>query len=85
MEMCYAMRITCLTQKELTYSKLTLPRETRTNKSQYVEANQAGYRDLLAVDWKLEIFKYSRHSSYVECNDISIRSLRFFDKFSIQI
>ena len=29
--------------------------------------------------------KYSRHSSYVECNDISIRSLRSFDKFSIQI
>ena len=34
---------------------------------------------------RITIFKYSRHSSYVECNDFSIRSLRSFDKFSIQI
>ena len=26
-------------------------------------------------------FNYSRHSSYVECNDISIRSFRSFDNF----
>ena len=29
--------------------------------------------------------KYNRHFSYVKCNDISIRSLRSFDKFIIQI
>ena len=28
-----------------------------------------------------DLIKYSRHSSYVECNNISIRSLRSFDNF----
>ena len=35
-------------------------------------------------DLEEESAKYSRHSSYVECNDISIRSLRSFDKFIIK-
>ena len=38
MEMCYAMRINCLAQKELTYSTLTSPQKTQANKTQYVEA-----------------------------------------------
>ena len=33
------MRINSLTQKELTYSTLTLPQTTQTNKTQYDEAN----------------------------------------------
>ena len=56
MEMCYAMQINCLTQKELTHSALTSPQKTQTNKTQYVEANQVGYRNLLVGGWKLEIF-----------------------------
>ena len=38
-KMCYAMRINCLTQKELTYCTLTSPQKAQTNKTQYVEAN----------------------------------------------
>ena len=48
MEMCYAMLINCLNQKELTYSTLTSPEKTQINKRQYVEANKVGYCNLLA-------------------------------------
>ena len=56
MEMCYAMRINCLTHKELTYSILTSPQITQTNTTHYVEINQVGYRKLPTGDWKLEMF-----------------------------
>ena len=41
------------------------------------------------LEIKQNHLKYSRHSSYVECNDISTRSIRSFDnlffKFSVSL